>query len=109
MENAELEQSLRALVKFELCKNLVVLTEFASTKEEAKREQQREIIDFINSLPIKYKQLPNRDELIAQTLQKMGMNTDWGKKKLEEINYIKKTKGQKTEKKSTFQSEDKEK
>ena len=62
------------------------------SKEELEKEQQIEIINFINNLPEQYKKIENRDEIIAGTLKKMGMNTLWGEKKIEEIEMMKKRK-----------------
>ena len=54
-------------------------------------EQLKSIIKFISELAPEYKNLPDRDEIIAQKLSKMGIVTQWGEKKIQENEKIKPT------------------
>ena len=85
MEEQEAKHCLKILVECQLFPILRLLTEGNFTKRDVDKKQQMEIVKFINSLIPDYKNISNRDEIIATTLQKMGMKTVWGEKKIEEI------------------------
>lgn len=85
MREADKINGLKTLVENELARTLKVLQEGRMTKEQIRAEQQIEIIKFINRLIPLYARLENRDEIIASTLHRMGVQTEWGSKKLQEI------------------------
>ena len=85
MREADKINGLKTLVESDLARTLKVLQEGRMTKEEIKAEQQKEIIKFINRLIPLYARIDNRDEIIASTLYRMGVQTEWGSKKLQEI------------------------
>ena len=85
MRESDKINGLKTLVENELARTLKVLQEGRITKEQIKTEQQIEIIKFINRLIPLYARLENRDEIIAITLHRMGIQTEWGSKKLQEI------------------------
>ena len=85
MEEQDAKHYLKILVECELFFTLRLLTEGNFSKSELSKKQQVEIIKFINGLNSEYKNISDRDEIIATTLNKMGMKTVWGKKKIEEI------------------------
>ena len=85
MRESDKINGLKTLVEMELARTLKVLQEGRMTKEQIRAEQQIEIIKFINRLIPIYSKLENRDEIIASTLHRMGVQTEWGSKKLQEI------------------------
>lgn len=85
MRESDKINGLKTLVENELARTLKVLQEGRMTKEQIKAEQQIEIIKFINRLIPLYASLENRDEIIAITLHRMGIQTEWGSKKLQEV------------------------
>ena len=85
MRESDKINGLKTLVESELARTLKILQEGRMTKEEIRAEQQIEIIKFINRLIPLYSRLENRDEIIATTLHRMGVHTEWGSKKLQEI------------------------
>ena len=85
MRESDKIHGLKVLVETELVRILKVIREGNMTKDEIKAEQQSEIIKFVNRLAPIYRRLENRDEIIASTLHRMGVYTDWGSKKLQEI------------------------
>lgn len=91
---------LEILIELELFPRLKLLTEGNFSRKQIKQEQQQVIIHFINKLPESYKKLPNRDEVIAKTLQRMGMKTEWGEKKIEEFTFM--TEGKKDKQKNSM-------
>lgn len=87
MNNLKIEERqhyLSVLIELDLYPSLRVLTEGGFSKEQLDDEQQKTIIKFINRLPEEYRKMPNRDEIIIETLQRMGIQTMWGQKKMEE-------------------------
>ena len=85
MRESDKVNGLKVLIETELVRILKVLREGNMSREEIKREQQSEIIKFINRLTPVYRNLAERDEIIASKLHSMGIYTDWGSKKLQEI------------------------
>lgn len=85
MTKEELKHNLAVLVELRLYQMLQVLKEISIPKEMMEKEQQITIINFINELPQEYKNMENRDLIIAQSLKEMGVNTAWGKKKIQEL------------------------
>jgi len=84
LENQELEHFISILIELKLYPILKILEEGSIEENKIEQERQKEIIKFINDLPDEYKGMPNRDEIIAKVLERMGMHTMWGNKKLEE-------------------------
>ena len=80
----ESEHFLKVLVELDLFPTVRILTEAGFSKEELDREQLKSIINFINKLPPQYRNMTNRDKIIAQTLANLGMGTKWGKMKAQE-------------------------
>lgn len=70
------------------------------------KEEQKMIIDFINRLPNRLKELPNRDELIINVLEKQGISTMWTEKKKQEHEFEKRA--EKPESKTKMKTEEKE-
>ncbi len=91
MEESVKRQFLKVLVELDLFPKIKILKETNLTDEEIDCEQLKSIIKFINELAPEYKNLPDRDEIIAQKLSKMGIVTQWGKKKIQENERIKPT------------------
>lgn len=85
MRESDKINGLKKLVESDLGHTLKVLQDGRMTKEEIRVEQQIEIIKFINRLIPLYSRLENRDEIIAITLHRIGIQTEWGSKKLQEI------------------------
>lgn len=85
MEENQLKSGLEVLVENQLCFILKIITEGSIAPEKIDEEQQKEIISFINNLPKRYKELPNRDEIIVSRLNKMGIQTSWTRKKEKEF------------------------
>lgn len=85
MKNKNPEEGLITLVEQALYPSLKVLIQSGLSRETLDSEQLKVIIGFINKLPQNYIEMPKRDEIIAKCLQKRGMETKWGKKKLEEL------------------------
>lgn len=81
MKIEEQQHYLSVLIELDLYPSLRVLTEGGFSKEQLDDEQQKTII---NRLPEEYRKMPNRDEIIIETLQRMGIQTMWGQKKMEE-------------------------
>ena len=71
-----------------LIKGIKVAREINGKSDD--KEEQKMIIDFINRLPERLKELPNRDELIIRVLEKQGINTMWTEKKKQEQEFEKK-------------------
>ena len=84
-------QFLKVLVELDLFPKIKILKETNLTDEEIDCEQLKSIIKFISELAPEYKNLPDRDEIIAQKLSKMGIVTQWGEKKIQENEKIKPT------------------
>ena len=91
MEESVKRQFLKVLVELDLFPRIKILKETNLTDEEIDCEQLKSIIKFISELAPEYKNLPNRDEIIAQKLSKMGIVTQWGEKKIQENEKIKPT------------------
>ena len=92
MKLAEARHYLSVLIELDLFPTLRALAEDNFSQEQLNNEQQRMSINFINRLPENYRKIKNRDEIIAKTLQRMGMKTMWGEKKIEEITALSKRK-----------------
>lgn len=84
MKIEEEQHYLSVLIELDLYPSLRVLTEGSFSKDQLNNEQQKTIIKFINRLPEEYRKIPNRDEIIVEILQRMGIQTMWGQKKMEE-------------------------
>lgn len=84
MKIEEEKHYLSVLIELDLYPSLKILAEGSFSQEQLNNEQQKVIINFINRLPEEYRKIPNRDEIIAETLQKMKVHTVWGQKKIEE-------------------------
>lgn len=91
MEESVKRQFLKVLVELDLFPRIKILKETNLTDEEIDCEQLKSIIKFISELAPEYKNLPDRDEIIAQKLSKMGIVTQWGEKKIQEKEKIKPT------------------
>lgn len=91
MEESVKRQFLKVLVELDLFPKIKILKETNLTDEEIDCEQLKSIIKFISELAPEYKNLPDRDEIIAQKLSKMGIVTQWGEKKIQENEKIKPT------------------
>lgn len=91
MEESVKRQFLKVLVELDLFPRIKILKETNLTDEEIDCEQLKSIIKFISELAPEYKNLPDRDEIIAQKLSKMGIVTQWGEKKIQENEKIKPT------------------
>ena len=91
MEESVKRQFLKVLVELDLFPKIKILKETNLTDEEIDCEQLKSIIKFISELAPEYKNLPDRDEIIAQKLSKMGIVTQWGEKKIQENERIKPT------------------
>ena len=91
MEESVKRQFLKVLVELDLFPKIKILKETNLTDEEIDCEQLKSIIKFISELAPDYKNLPDRDEIIAQKLSKMGIVTQWGEKKIQENEKIKPT------------------
>lgn len=91
MEESVKRQFLKVLVELDLFPRIKILKETNLTDEEIDCEQLKSIIKFISELAPEYKNLPDRDEIIAQKLSKMGIVTQWGEKKIQENERIKPT------------------
>lgn len=82
------ESWLCALTENVLCMQIKASREINGKSND--KEEQKMIIDFINRLPERLKELPNRDELIIRVLEKQGINTMWTEKKKQEQEFGKK-------------------
>ena len=82
MEESVKRRFLKVLVELDLFPKIKILKETNLTDEEIDCEQLKSIIKFISELAPEYKNLPDRDEIIAQKLSKMGIVTQWGEKKM---------------------------
>lgn len=91
MEESVKRRFLKVLVELDLFPKIKILKETNLTDEEIDCEQLKSIIKFISELAPEYKNLPDRDEIIAQKLSKMGIVTQWGEKKIQENEKIKPT------------------
>ncbi len=91
MEESVKRRFLKVLVELDLFPKIKILKETNLTDEEIDCEQLKSIIKFISELAPEYKNLPDRDEIIAQKLSKMGIVTQWGEKKIQENERIKPT------------------
>lgn len=91
MEESVKRQFLKVLVELDLFPKIKILKETNLTDEEIDCEQVKSIIKFISELAPEYKNLPDRDKIIAQKLRKMGIVTQWGEKKIQENERIKPT------------------
>lgn len=91
MEESVKRRFLKVLVELDLFPRIKILKETNLTDEEIDCEQLKSIIKFISELAPEYKNLPDRDEIIAQKLSKMGIVTQWGEKKIQENEKIKPT------------------
>jgi len=91
LEESVKRQFLKVLVELDLFPKIKILKETNLTDEEIDCEQLKSIIKFISELAPEYKNLPDRDEIIAQKLSKMGIVTQWGEKKIQENEKIKPT------------------
>ena len=98
MERKETEHFLKVLVELDLFPVVEILEETDLSKDKINKEQQASIIDFINKLPPEYKNMTNRDTVIAKTLKKLGVETQWGEKKMQEQTLKKNTPTNKTDK-----------
>ena len=89
----ELKRYLHILIENDLAFKLQLLTEGTNIpRSKIDDEQQKEIINFINGLPKEYRELPERDKIIINKLQRMGIKTKWAEKKTEEIEMTEKMK-----------------
>ena len=79
------ESWLCALTENVLCMQIKASREITGKNDD--KEEQKMIIDFINRLPERLKELSNRDELIINVLEKQGINTIWTEKKKQEHFY----------------------
>lgn len=104
MEIQEAKHYLSVLIELDLYPTLRALTEGNFSQEQLNNKQQKMIINFINRLPEDYRKIPNRDEIIVKTLERMGMQTIWGQKKMEEISVLKRRKKDMREKPSKSNS-----
>lgn len=91
MEESVKRRFLKVLVELDLFPKIKILKETNLTDEEIDCEQLKSIIKFINELAPEYKNLPDRDKIIAQELRKMDIVTQWGEKKIQENEKIKPT------------------
>lgn len=73
MEQKELEYYLKILVELQLYPTIKVLEE--SELPELEEKKKNAVKNFINNLQTEYRELPNRDEIIYQTLKKVIDNT----------------------------------
>lgn len=105
MDEKELKHYLSILVELTLYPVLKDMENDMISKREMNNEQQKAIIKFINGLTPEYKNMSNRDEVIAKVLTRMGINTTWAKMKIEEANYLKKYKNTQGKTKETQEKE----
>lgn len=71
----EIESELRILLESDLIKKLLLLNE---SSLEDKNEIAKEFIEgFIGNLPIQYKTLQNRNQIMVDVLREKGVNDTW--------------------------------
>ena len=101
------ESWLSALTENVLCMQIKASREITGKNDD--KEEQKMIIDFINRLPERLKELSNRDELIINVLEKQGINTMWTEKKKQEQEFEKKiAKNESQHKNRTINKDDNE-
>ena len=100
----EKESLLTVLIENTLTTGIKATREINGNRND--QNEQKIIIDFINHLPEHLKDLPNRDELIINVLEKQGISTMWTEKKKQEHEFEKKV--EKKESKSKIKTAEKE-
>lgn len=89
MTEQEKRSYLCVKVENELYRMLQALKEMNLSGTDLEKEQLKAIINFINRLPEEYREIPNYESIIIQSLENLGVKTTWGDKKKEEIKHSK--------------------